>query len=88
MDIQIDRPDVEHAIHRLSELRGQSPVDTVGEVMLGELSKELDLRARLSPERLAWLDDVRKLQAHIRTLPVLDDRSPDEMLYDADGLPK
>lgn len=31
---------------------------------------------------------VREVQEAVKKLPVLDSRSPDEMLYDEDGLPK
>ncbi|GAA0656743.1 antitoxin VapB [Sphingomonas insulae] len=88
MGIHIDQTEVEQAIHALAELRGQSPLDTIGQVMMSELSRELSLRVNLSPERRTWLDDVRQVQARIRTLPVLDPRSPDEILYDEDGLPR
>lgn len=31
---------------------------------------------------------VRRIQAEVALLPVLDDRHPDEILYDEHGLPK
>jgi antitoxin VapB len=47
-----------------------------------EDSEERDRKARL------FLAEVRKIQERVAALPMLDPRDPDEILYDADGLPK
>lgn len=46
-------------------------------------------RLAQTPEELdALVDRVRKIQDDVASLPVLDSRPPDEMLYDEQGLPK
>ncbi len=32
--------------------------------------------------------EIRRIQAEVAAMPILDSRSPEEMLYDEDGLPK
>jgi len=40
------------------------------------------------PDTERWLEGVREIQREVARLPVLDDRSPDEILgYDEAGLP-
>jgi antitoxin VapB len=77
--LHIENPELERLVRELAEATGE-PID---EAMRGAV------RARLQQARdeAAFLDRIHALQAKVRELPVYDDRSPDEMLYDHDGLP-
>lgn len=87
MGIEIDQAEVERAIRTLAEMRGQSPEDIVGEVMLRELSQELERREHRArgDDLMSRLREARRYFAHT---PVLDPRPYRDILYDEDGLPK
>lgn len=87
MGIAIDQAEVERAIRTLAEMRGQSPEDIVGEVMLRELSAEMDRRERQSRSD-DLMSRLRDAQRYFAAAPILDPRPYRDILYDEDGLPK
>lgn len=80
MALHIEDSDLEQLVLELAETTGEP----VNEAMRGAV------RARLQQARddAAFLDRIHALQARVRELPTLDDRSADEILgYDEHGLP-
>ncbi len=77
--LHIESPELEQLARELAEATGE-PVD---EAVRGAICARLQ-QAR---DEAASLDRIHALQAKVRELPVYDDRSPDEILYDQDGLP-
>ena len=45
-------------------------------------------RAKIRPDKADVRAKILALVEEVKGLPVYDDRHPDEMLYDEDGLPK
>jgi len=84
MALSIKSPEADQLAHRLSELTGESITLAVTIAMRERLTREE--RKRESKEAL--LADIRAIVDHFASLPVLDARSPDEILgYDENGLP-
>jgi antitoxin VapB len=81
--LNIKDPEARRLAEELAGLTGESITEAVTEA----------LRQRLKRERNAWgkvgvAEKLMALAEEISKLPVLDDRDPDEILYDAYGLPK
>jgi antitoxin VapB len=81
MALYLKDPGVDKAARELARLEGTSITDAVGKAINERKQRILEDRARRAREVERILEEVRKL-------PILDPRSPDEMLYDEDGLPK
>jgi prevent-host-death family protein len=54
----------------------------------GEPMTEEDPGLRLKRSGVSIAERLNEIAVHCASLPVLDDRSPEEMLYDERGLPK
>ena len=82
MALSIKSDEADRLARRVAAATGES----LTEAVLGALRERLE---RLETARGPSLPDrMRRLQVEVRGLPVLDRRSPDEVLgYDADGLP-
>lgn len=84
MALNIKDPETDRLARQLAELTGKRITDVVKESLKDRLELELRHRGR----KIDW-DTLRKLQAKVKAMPVLDDRSPDELLeYDEYGLPR
>jgi antitoxin VapB len=70
----------------LAKRTGMSLDRVVTHALRAELERTKPLPARLSREEM--LAAVAEIQARSRVRPILDPRSPEDMLYDEDGLPK
>jgi antitoxin VapB len=83
MTISIKDPAIDKAARELAELTGESVTEAVGKAVTERLQ-------RFAPRRIerplaAELDDIARRCA---SLPVRDDRSPDEILgYGENGVP-
>ena len=83
MGISIKHDEIEAQIRRLASMRGTSLTEAIGMAVRREL--EHDEREQRAG---AYLRQVAELQAYLAALPVLDDRTPDEIMgYDENGLP-
>jgi antitoxin VapB len=82
MGVSIKSTEAERKLRRVSRLLGKSMTATVIELADGKL-KEID--AKKDRERkLRKVDDIVR---RVKALPVLDNRTPDEILgYNKDGL--
>jgi antitoxin VapB len=85
MALNIRAPEAHRLAKRLAEQTGE----TITEVVVTALQERLERidKAR-SAERGAMIEDVLAMASAFRRLPVVDPRSPDEILgYDENGLP-
>lgn len=83
MGISIKHEEIERAIRELARRKGTSLTDAIGEAVRNELARE----GVAVPED-SLIDRIRRIQARVATYPVLDHRTPDEIIgYDEHGLP-
>ena len=84
MAINIKNPEADRLVRELAATTHMSFTDVVLNALQEKLAREVGRRrsARLS-------DEVARIQERVAQLPVLDPRTPDEILgYDADGAPR
>ena len=83
MDVHIQREAHEEAIRKLAASRGLSLSDAIGLAVCNELERD---REKL--RRAEYFERVREAQAIFAAAPLLDPRTPDEIIgYDEHGLP-
>jgi antitoxin VapB len=83
MALNIRNPEAERLAADLAALTGESKTEAVTKALKERLEHVRKLRGR---RRIAdRLDEIAK---HCASLPVLDDRRPEDMLYDERGLPR
>jgi antitoxin VapB len=81
MALVIDDPDIDRLAQELAEVEQVSVKEAV----------ERALRARLAHERAIQEKrrKIRELQERVKSYPIYDDRTPDEIIgYDEFGLPR
>jgi antitoxin VapB len=82
--LNIRNPRTDRLARELAEATGESITEAVGRAVEERLARVRGIRRG---EGLAY--EIRAIQARVRELPVLDPRTPDEILgYDARGLPR
>lgn len=82
MALSIKNPEAERLARELARTTGESLTQAVTEALRERLVRETG-RDDATLER-----DLRQIQEEFRRLPVLDDRTPDEIIgYDEHGLP-
>ncbi len=82
MAISIKDPETDRLARALAAVTGESLTDAIREALRDRLARE----SRRAGRGIA--SDVRRIQERVARLPVLDARTPDEILgYDKDGLP-
>lgn len=69
----------------LAELTGESMTEAVLRALEKRLAEE---RAKRRKNREGLAERLMEIGREFSKLPVYDDRHPDDMLYDKDGLPK
>jgi antitoxin VapB len=83
MALSIKNAETERLARELARITGGSLTDVITDALRDRLVRETG-RGRDS----TLGDDIRRIQREVAGLPVLDDRSPDELVgYDEDGLP-
>jgi antitoxin VapB len=84
MALSIKNPEADRLARHLTRMTGESLTDAV----LCALRERLErLQGRRKPKRLA--EELMDIGRRCASLPVLDDRSPDEILgYDDAGVPR
>jgi antitoxin VapB len=83
MALNIRNPEAERLAADLAALTGESKTEAVTKALKERLEHVRKLRGR---RRIAdRLDEIAK---HCASLPVLDNRRPEDMLYDERGLPR
>jgi antitoxin VapB len=82
MAFNVKKEETDRLVRELTELTGESLTEAITEAVRQRLDRER--RLRTAAGRLSIDDAI----AHLQSLPVIDDRSPDEILgYDEHGLP-
>ena len=83
MPLNIKSPETDRVVRELAELTGESITETVTRAVEERLQRERS-RRRAGTERA----ELMRIRERYRTLPLLDDRSADEIIgYDERGLP-
>jgi antitoxin VapB len=84
MALSIKHPEADRLARLLAERTGESLTDAV----LTALRERLD-REQARSDAAQILEELRAIRARMARYPVLDDRSPDEILgYDEHGIPR
>jgi antitoxin VapB len=82
--LSIKHPEADRLARQIAERTGESLTDDV----LTALRERLD-RERARSDAAQILEELRAIHARMARYPVLDDRSPDEILgYDENGIPR
>lgn len=81
MSLTITDPKVERAVAELAQQTGLSVEDALYDAVSAKLDQNGAVKKKIDWEK------VREIQDRVAALPVLDDRTPEEMLYDENGLP-
>lgn len=82
MALNIRNKEAEELARALAELTGETKTQAV----IIALKDRLDRVQRSQPNEHR-IRELLRIARKIASLPVLDDRSPEELLYDEDGLP-
>lgn len=82
MTITITDEELDRRLVETAHARGE----TVDEFVVGLVRQRLGTKPKLGPKKIDWVG-VRELQDQVASMPVLEEGTADELLYDADGLP-
>jgi antitoxin VapB len=82
MALNIRNPETEKLVDELARLADESKTEAVTNAVKARLQR---LKSRHRYRLADRLDEIAK---HCAALPVLDRRTPEEMLYDERGLPR
>ena len=84
MALSIKNPETERLARELARITGESLTEAVTEALRHRLVREAGHKGDLDQVRA----EIRRIQREFRRLPMLDDRTPDEIIgYDEYGLP-
>ena len=81
MALNIKDPETDELVRRLAEMTGEKITEVVKISVKERLDREQQARGKAS------LEEIMAIAREIASLPVVDPRSPEEMLYDEHGLP-
>lgn len=83
MALTIEDPDVERLADELSRKTGETTAEAVGNALRDRLARITEQQGNRPHVR-----NLEEIIRHFNSLPVLDDRTDDEILgYDENGLP-
>jgi antitoxin VapB len=83
MPLSIKHPEADRLARELAAQTGESITDAVITALRERVAR---YRSRRAKRRV--LEDIARIQTRYRSIPLLDDRTPDEILgYDDRGLP-
>jgi antitoxin VapB len=84
MALSIKSPEVERKVRKLAATTGESITAVVSLAVDEQLKRE----ERKRESKMYLIDDLMAIAHHCASLPVLDDRSEDEIMgWDENGLP-
>ena len=87
MPLIIDDPDLDRLAQELADATGVSVKEAVRDAVRAKL--ELCTEPKPSKKKKIDWEAIREIQQAFREAPVLDDRTPDEIIgYDDNGLPR
>ena len=81
MALNIKDPETDELVRRLAEMTGEKITEVVKISVKERLDREQQARGKAS------LEEIMAIAREIASLPVVDPRSLEEMLYDEHGLP-
>lgn len=83
MALNIKNPEAERLARELAEATGENITRAVTQAL-----RERLIRKTGRVPDVTLREDIRRIQERVASLPVLDDRTPDEIIgYDEHGLP-
>lgn len=88
MTLYIRSAEAERLARQVAERTGDSLTEVVTRALRAEAERTPPnprMKPRTREEKLAFIAELQRRSA---ALPVLDPRTPEEMLYDEDGLPR
>ncbi|MFO1037220.1 MAG: type II toxin-antitoxin system VapB family antitoxin [Geminicoccaceae bacterium] len=86
MALSIRDPETDRLARELAAATGETMTQAIRVALAERLART---RRAGADERRRRIEAVKAIQEQVARLPVLDPRSPDEILgYDADGLPR
>lgn len=84
MALNIRNPEAEELATELAKRTGETKTEAVIKALRDRLTR---VRRERSKRRL--IDELEEIAKRYESLPILDDRSPDEIIgYDENGLPR
>jgi antitoxin VapB len=83
MALSIKNREAERLARELANVTGETITEAVMSAMREQLA-----RKRASASARALEESLRDVHERVARIPVLDNRSPEDMLYDEHGLPK
>ena len=84
MALNIKNPETERLARELARRRGQTITESLTDILRREVERERTSPRRGSEEEI--VRRVREISERVSRLPVLDDRSPDEIIgYNEQG---
>ena len=84
MALSIKHPEADRLARQLAERTGESLTDAVLNALRERLSRE-----QRKSDAAQILEEIRAIRERMARYPILDDRSPDEILgYDENGIPR
>lgn len=83
MALHIKDPEAEHLARELAQRTGDTLTGVIADALRHRLAQE-KRKARHADDVFR---DIMEIADHCAALPVLDHRTPEEMLYDEHGLP-
>jgi antitoxin VapB len=84
MALSIKSPEVERKVRQLAAVTGES----ITSVIMIAVDEQLKREERRRESKQLLIDDLMAIAKHCASLPVLDDRSEDEIIgWDENGLP-
>jgi len=89
MNLRINDPKVDELAAELAKRTGEDPTVAVVRALEERLTRQPQMPAQplSTAEQERRMAEIQKIVAEFNKLPVLDNRTPEEMLYDEDGLP-
>ena len=85
MALNIKNPETEKLARELARRRGQGITEVVTEVLRREVERERR-KPRRPEDKEKFIRDIEAIVDEVKKLPVLDDRSPDEIIgYNEQG---
>lgn len=88
MTLVIDDPELDRLARELADATGVSVAEAVRDALRAKLAACGEVETKPTKKDIDW-DEVDRILDRVAKLPVLDDRTPDEIIgYDENGLPR
>ena len=80
--------EVDRMARQLAERTGESLADTVAIALQERLDRTPEREVETLEVREARISRIREIQKRVRAAPILEAGTDEELVYDADGLPR